>query len=72
MRSKLSAKLKNSISDFMEIDGNLLKHLSFLLQDMWVLGSDSAATLEAIQSTNLPKNRTVVLDLGCGKGAVLI
>jgi len=56
----------------MEADRHLLPYMSFLLQDLWALGSSVDYIEDIVGSLDLPPNVTRVLDLGCGKGAVSI
>jgi len=46
--------------------------MPYLLQDLWALGSSVDDIIRLIAELNLPPETTRILDLGCGKGAVLI
>jgi cyclopropane fatty-acyl-phospholipid synthase-like methyltransferase len=61
-----------SIADSLEADERLLPYMPFLLQDLWALGSSVDYIIEMVGGLNLPAERTNVLDLGCGKGAVSV
>jgi len=50
----------------------LLPFLPYLLQDFWALGSDPAAMAELIKKHLVISKDTIILDLGCGKGAVSV
>lgn len=68
----MSEKIQQSIADSLEADALLLPHMPFLLQDLWALGSSVPIIIEALQGLQLRPERTRVLDLGCGKGAVSV
>jgi len=61
-----------SISDSLEADRKLLPHMPYLLQDMWTMGCSLEDIVEVVGSLSLPSDKTHVLDLGCGKGAILV
>ena len=67
----MSDKSQKSVAHSLEIKEHLLPHIPYLLQDLWVLGSDSEAIISLIGHLNLPE-KTRILDLGCGKGAISI
>ena len=67
----MSDRIERSISESLEVDRHLLPHMPFLLQDLWALGSSVDHIVDIVDSFNLPENAQI-LDLGCGKGAVLI
>lgn len=50
----------------------LIPYLSYLLQDLWELGSSPRDILEMISQHVRTSTQTRVLDLACGKGAVSI
>ncbi len=50
----------------------LLPHLSYLLQDLWEIGAFPDIIIDIIKKHAILKNESRILDLGCGKGAVLI
>lgn len=55
----------------METDEVLLPYMSYLLQDLWSLGSAVDQIIGVVKDLDLISTSTV-LDLGCGKGAVCI
>lgn len=60
----------SSISRSMETQPEFLPYLPELLKDMWALGSCPELIIDIISPLNLPGQKSTVLDLGCGKGAV--
>lgn len=68
----MSENLPTSVADSLEADPLLLPYMTFLLQDLWALGSDVESIIRAVDSLGLASSETNVLDLGCGKGAVSI
>jgi cyclopropane fatty-acyl-phospholipid synthase-like methyltransferase len=50
----------------------LIPFLAYLLQDLWELGSEPKDIIELIYKHCTVSNKTRILDLGCGKGAVSI
>lgn len=68
----MSDRTEQSISNSLEVDKHLLPYMPFLLQDLWALGSSVDYILDIVASLSLAPHETKVLDLGCGKGAVLI
>ena len=50
----------------------LIPHLPYLLQDLWDLGSSPRDMLELITKEINAMDKTRVLDLACGKGAVSV
>ena len=53
-------------------DVRLLDHLSYLLQDLYELGSDAQQIADLLHQYVHLDTDSCVLDLGCGKGAVAI
>lgn len=53
-------------------DINLVKHLPYILQDFWEIGSSPEQMVKAIQKHKTDYANLEVLDLGSGKGAVSI
>lgn len=51
---------------------DLIPHLPYLLQDLWELGSSPKDIIDIIQKNLQVSEKTRVLDLACGKGAVSI
>jgi len=68
----LKKETTKSVADSLEVKRKLLRHMPYLLQDLWALGSSVDQILKVISGLNLPAINTRVLDLGCGKGAVSI
>ena len=68
----MSDRTKQSVADSLEAEKHILPHMPFLLQDLWALGSSVEHILEIVGSLSLPSQPVNILDLGCGKGAVLI
>jgi cyclopropane fatty-acyl-phospholipid synthase-like methyltransferase len=68
----MSTKSEKSIADSLEVKKQLLPHIPFLLQDLWVLGSSIDQIIEIVGSLKSLCPLTKILDLGCGKGAVSI
>jgi len=60
------------IAEAYEVEVEAVEFLPYLLQDLWALGSYPDQIVEVISSLNLQKDRTRILDLGCGKGALSI
>lgn len=50
----------------------LLPHLPYLLQDLWMLGSDPQIMVDLIRRHVPVTPETTILDLACGKGPVAI
>jgi 2-polyprenyl-3-methyl-5-hydroxy-6-metoxy-1,4-benzoquinol methylase len=67
----MSEKTKQSVSDSLETSQILLPYMSYLLQDLWALGSSERDILQSVGSLDL-KDKATVLDLGCGKGAITV
>ena len=63
---------RDSIAQSMETSTKMLPYLPELLTDMWALGCSLDQIIDLVESLNLPAETTKVLDLGCGKGAVLV
>lgn len=68
----MSSQTEKSISNSLEAEQHLLPHMPYLLQDLWVLGSSVDDIIDLVGSLKLSASKTTVLDLGCGKGAVII
>ncbi|MGD8984150.1 MAG: class I SAM-dependent methyltransferase [Desulfobacteraceae bacterium] len=64
--------LQQSVADALEVDKKLLPYMSYLLQDLWALGSSVDQILELLSTLPLSPDTAKVLDLGCGKGAVSV
>ena len=69
MNQGIEEKLAGSLSaDTTE----LLPYLPYLLQDFWELGSDPVVMTELIDKYVDTTDKTRILDLACGKGAVAV
>ncbi len=53
-------------------DSNLFPYLPYILQDLWEIGASSEVVLQLVEKHTTDHSNLKVLDLGCGKGAVLI
>lgn len=53
-------------------DVELFPFLSYILQDVWELGSSPKAIIDLVRKHTDDRSTLTVLDLGCGKGAVSI
>jgi mutator protein MutT len=69
---KMKKETEKSVSDSLETTLDFLPYLPDLLIDLWALGSSPQLVVDLIRPLELPPQRTRVLDLGCGKGAVMI
>ncbi len=63
---------QKSVANSLEVEIKLLKYMPYLLQDLWALGSSVNQILDLIKALPLALDKTKVLDLGCGKGAVSV
>ena len=61
-----------SLAKSLETTSKFLPYLPELLIDSWELGCSLDQIAEIVERLKLPPNRTKILDLGCGKGAVSI
>lgn len=68
----MNKQLEQNLADSLEAKVEMLPYISFLLQDLWALGSSPQLYVELLKPLNLKANNTKVLDLGCGKGAVAV
>jgi cyclopropane fatty-acyl-phospholipid synthase-like methyltransferase len=65
--------LRNSVTKSLDGDNvNLYPYFSYLLQDLWEFGSSPQIVIDLIKKNQVASSITSVLDLGCGKGSVLI
>ncbi len=66
--------LKQSIIRSLDgTDDALYKHLPYLLQDLWEIGSSPDVLIDLIKNNGINRGQDLkVLDLGCGKGAVSV
>lgn len=53
-------------------DSNLFPYLPYIMQDLWELGASPEVVLKLVKKHMTDHSDLKVLDLGCGKGAVLI
>jgi len=67
----MSEHIEQSIADSLEANKKILPYMPYLLQDIWALGCSLESIIEAAGFVDL-NNKSKVLDLGCGKGAVSI
>ena len=56
----------------LETTSKFLPYLPELLIDLWELGCSLDQIVEMVERLKLPPDKTKILDLGCGKGAVSI
>ncbi len=68
----MADETRRSVSDSLDSNQIVLPFLPFLLQDLWALGSDVESIIRCVGALPFKPGRAGVLDLGCGKGAVLI
>lgn len=67
----MKPELERQIAELLEAPPELLPHLPELLQDLAELGSSRRVVVDLLRSVGLPPGSRV-LDLGCGKGTVLL
>jgi len=63
---------QQSVADSLEVEKKLLPYMSYLLQDLWALGSSIDQILDLFSTLPLSPDTAKVLDLGCGKGAISV
>jgi len=63
---------KKSVANSLEAEEKLIPYMSYLLQDLWALGSSADQILDLIGTLHFPSDTVNILDLGCGKGAVFV
>ncbi|KPK30919.1 MAG: hypothetical protein AMK69_02140 [Nitrospira bacterium SG8_3] len=68
----MSDNIQQSVADSLEVEKKLLPYMSYLLQDLWALGSSVDQILDLLSTLPLSADTAKVLDLGCGKGAVSV
>jgi 2-polyprenyl-3-methyl-5-hydroxy-6-metoxy-1,4-benzoquinol methylase len=68
MKSNLDIEIAGSLG----AAPDLLPFIPELLGDLWELGGSSQTMHDLLKPLNLPPRSTRVLDLGCGKGSVII
>ncbi len=68
--------MENTNKDFLNsldlIDKEMEKHIPYVLKDLWELGSIPEYIYQLIDKNIDKKEVKTIIDLGCGKGAVLI
>jgi SAM-dependent methyltransferase len=69
--TEMTPDIHESVARAMETDVRLLPVLPDLLIDLWELGTSSEQIVSAFQSVGV-EPESLVLDLGCGKGAVAV
>ena len=68
----MKKKQKENLAEVFETTTDILPYLPELLTDLWDLGSSIDIIVDIFRELNLSAEKTKVLDLGCGKGAVSI
>ena len=63
---------KSIIKSLDGLEFGLFPYLSYMLQDLWEFGASSEIIIDIIKRHGILNNDSKILDLGCGKGAVLI
>ena len=63
---------KSIVKSLDGLEFGLFPYLSYLLQDLWEIGASSDVISKLLKKNNSLTNESRILDLGCGKGAVLI
>ena len=64
--------IKSVVDSLDGTDNELYPYLPYLLQDLWEIGASPEIVINLIRKHILHHNKTRILDLGCGKGAVSI
>jgi len=68
----MNNNLEKSVAQSLDATTGMLPFVPELIKDMWALGSFPDRIVELLRPFNLPPEKTRILDLGCGKGAVFI
>lgn len=68
----MKKKIELSLARSLETTPDFLPYLPALLVDLWDLGCSLDQIVEMVGQLNLLPDKTEILDLGCGKGAVSI
>jgi SAM-dependent methyltransferase len=63
---------KSIVKSLDGLEFGLFPYLTYLLQDLWEIGAPSDIVIDIIKRKRILKKKSKILDLGCGKGAVLI
>jgi cyclopropane fatty-acyl-phospholipid synthase-like methyltransferase len=70
---KLISTVEESVVMAMDGTGsNLFPYLPYIVQDLWEIGASPEVVLKLVEKHTTDHSNLKVLDLGCGKGAVLI
>jgi cyclopropane fatty-acyl-phospholipid synthase-like methyltransferase len=64
--------LENDLLTTMEIPKELLEYLPFLIEDLWELGSTPKIILRLLRELKIKSGKIKVLELGCGKGGIIV
>jgi len=63
---------KSIVKSLDGLEFGLFPYLSYLLQDLWEIGASPEIVIKLLKESDVVKKNSKILDLGCGKGAVLI
>jgi len=63
---------KSIVKSLDGLEFGLFPYLSYLLQDLWEIGASPDIIIDLVKKQGLLNKKSRILDLGCGKGAVLI
>jgi ubiquinone/menaquinone biosynthesis C-methylase UbiE len=63
---------KSIVKSLDGLEFGLFPYLSYLLQDLWEIGASPDIIIDLVKKHDSLKKESRILDLGCGKGAVLI
>ena len=63
---------KSIVKSLDGLEFGLFPYLSYLLQDLWEIGALSEIIINLVKKQGILNKKSRILDLGCGKGAVLI
>jgi cyclopropane fatty-acyl-phospholipid synthase-like methyltransferase len=63
---------KSIVKSLDGLEFGLFPYLSYLLQDLWEIGASPEIIIELLKKNKVINKKSKILDLGCGKGAVLI
>ena len=67
------AEERHDLMDSLDVDSpELMPYIPYLLKDLWELGSIPGYTIDLVERHIPTRDLKNVIDLGCGKGAVLI
>lgn len=70
---KVMGKLEEKLAESLTAKTtDLIPHLSYLLQDLWELGSNPEEIIELVRRNIQVESKLRILDLACGKGAVSV